>query len=86
MKGITLSAILQTVKKVIDDNLEDIQHPILWLADSYDTIPEFDFHPLTPGLEGTDSDGLDNDWHSPFIGMFPEHTSHSFARGRTHTS
>jgi hypothetical protein len=83
MARITLSTIPLTIKKVIDDNLEDIQHPIIWLADSNDTIPDFDFHLLTPGVEGADSEELDDDWHSPFVGMFSEHTSHSFVDGRT---
>lgn len=63
-----LSRSSQTVKQILDDNLEDIQHPIIWLADSYDTIPDFDFHRRTPGVNGTMSDDLDDSWHSPFIG------------------
>lgn len=67
--NMTLNQSLQTVKKILNDNLEDIQHPIIWLADSYDSIPDFDFHPRTPSVEGTESDEVDDDWHSPFTGM-----------------
>ena len=59
----------QKIRQVIDDNLMDIGHPIIWLADTYDTIPNFDFHPLTPGVEATASDEIEDDWRSPFIGM-----------------
>jgi hypothetical protein len=60
----------QKIRQVIDDNIVDIGHSIIWLADTYDTIPNFDFHPLTPGVEATIADEIADDWRSPFIGKW----------------
>lgn len=49
--------------------MNDISHLSIWLADSYDTLPDFDYHPTTSGLDGTIADKIDDGWQSPFIGM-----------------
>lgn len=43
---------------------------MLWLADSYGTMPDFDFYPRAPGVEGTMSDEVGDSWDAPFIGTF----------------
>ena len=53
--------------------MNDISHLSIWLADSYDTLLDFDYHPTTSGLDGTIADEIDDGWQSPFIGMSLEH-------------
>lgn len=49
--------------------MNDISHLSVWLADKYDTLPDFDYHPTTSGLDGTIGDKIDDGWRSPFIGI-----------------
>jgi hypothetical protein len=72
----------QKIRQVIDDNIVDIGHPIVWLADTYDTIPNFDFHPLTPGVEATIADEIADDWRSPFIGKWLSSPRHIWFHSR----
>lgn len=59
----------QTIREILNDNEADLSHACLWLADTYDTLPNFDYHPETPGIEGTDGDEVEESWTSPFLGM-----------------
>ena len=49
--------------------MNDISHLSIWLADSYNILPDFDYHPTTSGLDGTIADEIDDSWQSPFIRM-----------------
>jgi hypothetical protein len=49
-------------------NIEEAEEPILWLADTYDTIPDYNL--ATPAAQGTKS--VHDKWHSPFIGSSAE--------------
>ena len=54
----------QTLNEIIRANLAITDEPYLWLADTYDTIPDFD--PSNPPA-GTSST-VSRAWRSPFIG------------------
>jgi hypothetical protein len=54
----------QTFNDILRANLEVTDEPYLWLADTYDTLPDYD--PSNPP-EGTLST-VDGTWRSPFIG------------------
>ena len=43
---------LQAFIIIHDDNMNDISHLRIWLADLYDTLLDFDYHPTTSGLDG----------------------------------
>lgn len=53
----------QTLNEILRVNIEETEEPILWLADTYDTIP--DHSPKDPAAKGTLS--VQDDWFSPFI-------------------
>lgn len=59
---------LQTIRRILEKNEEQWAHAWLWLVDEYETIPDFDFLPASEVPEGTESDEVDEDWRSPFIG------------------
>lgn len=50
-------------------NTQESEEPYLWLADTYDSLPDYD--PADPSAQGTDS-SVDKDWRSPFIGSSVE--------------
>lgn len=56
---------LQTLNDILHANQEVTDEPYLWLADTYDTLADYD--PSNPP-EGTRST-VDNAWRSPFIGL-----------------
>lgn len=47
-------------------NMEETEEAYLWLADTYDTIPDYD--PANPSAEGT-AGAIETSWRSPFIGV-----------------
>lgn len=58
----------QTLNEILRINTEETEEPILWLADTYDTLP--DHNPADPAAKGTQS--VPDDWLSPFIGSSVE--------------
>lgn len=59
----------QTLNDILRMNTEEADEPYLWLADTYDTIP--DFNPAEPATQGT-SHSVDSSWCSPFTGYSVE--------------
>jgi hypothetical protein len=57
------------INEVLRLSTEEEGEPLLWLADTYDTIP--DYNPTSPGAQGTLSP-IDSNWRSPFIGSSVE--------------
>lgn len=55
---------MQTINKILDDNIEQAEHPALWLADSYSTLPDYLPNHKIYGTE----DPIDDNWRSPFAG------------------
>lgn len=60
--------IVQIIPQILDENEEQMSHSCLWLADALNTLPDFDYHPATPAIEGTESDDVEDSWTSPFLG------------------
>ena len=58
----------QTLNEILRMNIEEGEEPILWLADTYDTLPDHD--PAHPAAQGTKS--VKDGWVSPFIGSSVE--------------
>lgn len=54
----------QTLSDILRANLEVTDEPYLWLADTYDTLPDYDPSNPPEGTSGT----VDSAWRSPFIG------------------
>ena len=59
----------QTLSEILRANLEVTDEPYLWLADTYDTLADYD--PSNPP-QGTSSI-VDSSWRSPFIGSSLQH-------------
>ena len=53
------------INEVLRLNTERMGEPYLWLADTYDSIP--DYNPEDPGTQGT-LGPIDSNWRSPFVG------------------
>lgn len=58
----------QTISEILRAN-EEKAGKYLWLADTYDTIP--DYSPTELGLQGT-LGPIDSNWRSPFVGFSVE--------------
>ena len=58
----------QTLNEILHINAEEADEPILWLADTYDTIT--DHNPEDPAAKGTQA--VHDSWSSPFIGSSVE--------------
>ena len=54
----------QTINKILEDNEDEANAQYIWLADSYDTMPDSN-HPWI--VEGTHAP-ISDDWRSPFTG------------------
>lgn len=54
----------QTINKILEDNEDETDAQYIWLADTYDTMPD-SRHPWI--VEGTHAP-ISDDWRSPFIG------------------
>lgn len=65
------------INEVLRLSKEEQGLSILWLADRYDTLPNYD--PENPGAEGT-LGLLDSNWRSPFAGSSVEQVA-AFIRG-----
>lgn len=59
----------QTINEALRLSTEEEGEPYLWLADTYDTIP--DYNPESPGSQGT-LGPIGSDWRSPFVGSSVE--------------
>jgi hypothetical protein len=57
------------INEVIRSNAEEEGEPYLWLADTYDTLPDYD--PDNPAADGT-LGPVDSNWRSPFVGSSVE--------------
>jgi hypothetical protein len=57
------------IKEVLRLSREEHRGSYLWLADTYDTLP--DYNPDNPGAEGTLA-LVDPNWRSPFVGSSVE--------------
>jgi hypothetical protein len=57
------------IKEVLRLSREEHGGSYLWLADTYDTLP--DYNPDNPGAEGTLA-LVDPNWRSPFVGSSVE--------------
>jgi hypothetical protein len=64
------------INEALRMDMEEQGEPLLWLADTYDTIPDYD--PASPGAQGT-LGPVDSNWRSPFIGSSVEEVA-SFIR------
>jgi hypothetical protein len=58
----------QTLNDILRANMDVTDEPYLWLADTHDTLPDYD--PANPA-EGNRG-AVDSDWRSPFIGSSVE--------------
>lgn len=56
------------MNEILRTNSEETEEPYLWLADSYDTLPNY--NPADPAAKGTQS--VRENWRSPFIGSSVE--------------
>ena len=52
------------INEVLRLNTERMGEPYIWLADTYDSIP--DYNPEDPGTQGT-LGPIDSNWRSPFV-------------------
>lgn len=57
------------INEVLHLSREEHGASLLWLADTYDTLPDYD--PDNPGAEGTLAP-VDPNWRSPFVGSSVE--------------
>jgi hypothetical protein len=58
----------QTLTEILRANTEATDEPYLWLADKYDTVPDYDPDNPATGTSGP----VDSHWRSPFIGCSVE--------------